>query len=199
MKTLLFTTVCTLLTTFAIAQTGSWYAGGNIGLNTTKTKIETNGSKSDGTTINSWSFSPEMGTFFSDHVQVGLGITIQGTKEEDVSKSAEFGGTLYGRYFFGAGNFRPFAALNIQALPGNAEQLKANIEFSTFRFGINANAGFGYALSDKVTAVGSFGLLGFSSYTQKNKNTDVKTITNNFGLDAGTLGNRFTIGIYFTL
>lgn len=200
-KAILFVTACIAIVTFSFAQEGSWYVGGNVGFSSSKTKAEISDSKVETGKFNSWTFSPEIGTFLTDNIQTGIGITLQGTEQENVSKSTQTGATLYGRYFLDGGAFRPFGGLNITALPGSLETttgINTN-EFSTFTFGVNVNAGFGYALSEKVTAVGSFGLLGFNSSSQKNKDTDAKTTTNTFGLDAGTLGNRFTVGVYFTL
>jgi hypothetical protein len=74
----------------------------------------------------------------------------------------------------------------------------SSVETSLFTFGANLNAGFAYALAPRVTVVGSFGALGFQSETEKNKATDVKKTTNSFGLDASSLGNRFTVGVYYT-
>jgi hypothetical protein len=50
--------------------------------------------------------------------------------------------------------------------------------------------------------IGSFGVLGFDSTTSGKDDVaagTTKTVTNSFGLDASTLGNRFTVGFYYTL
>lgn len=178
----------------ANAQKGSWYTGGNVGFSSKNEKYSDG--DSDKSTL--WKFSPEVGTFLTDHVQLGLGLSLRGYKDEYV-KSLKTGGTVYSRYFFGSGSFRPFAGLNVSALPGKRIYSDRNThEIKVFTFGSNLNAGFAYALSSKVTTVGSFGTLGFSSETRKLKDSDEKYTETSFGLDAGTLGNRFTIGIYYT-
>ncbi len=183
MKTVFLVTTIILGSIAANAQKGSWYAGGNVGLSSSKVK----GSDAKSS---SWNFSPEVGTFLTDNVQLGVGLTLLGSKTGDTYKSSQTGATVYSRYFFGSNAFRPFVGLNVSALPGKVTN--NNVERDINTFGANINAGFGYALSSKVTAVGSFGTLGFST----TKTGDVTT--NNFGLNAGTLGERFNVGIYYT-
>lgn len=185
-----------IVSTVSFAQQGSWYVGGNVGFSTrTIEEGSTEVQKSS-----SWAFSPEVGTFLTNNIQLGVGFTTTGNSTEyAVTKttSTTFGGTLYGRYFFGENTFKPFVGLNISVLPGNTvtenKLLNTSTESDFFQFGTNLNAGFGYALSEKITAVGSFGFLGYESRTQGNS-TDT-----NLGFNFNTLGNRFTIGFYYTL
>ena len=191
---------------FVNAQKGSWYLGGNLGLSGTQDKYKPDGGIiSSGNKITTWSVSPEVGTFLTNHIQLGIGFTFTGNKQTSsavTSNATYYGGTLYGRYFFGkpSSTFKPFIGLNIKELPGTNKStdggipIKANLN----DFGVNLNAGFAVPLSSKVTAVGSFGLLGFENSVSKDAGGN-KTITNTFGLDAGTLGDRFSVGIYFTL
>ncbi|AEW85963.1 hypothetical protein B0A78_07715 [Flavobacterium columnare NBRC 100251 = ATCC 23463] len=195
-----------LITSGVFAQKGSFYVGGQVGYSSSKTKIEST-TTSEGST---WNFSPEVGTFLTNNVQLGVGFTTQGSTKESGNteiKENQYGGTLYGRYFFGEGSkaFRPFVGLNIGLLPGNStttrKTILGNLESknTTFELNTNLNAGFGYALSPKITVVGSLGVLGFSSHTSKNKETDVKEEKNTFNFDINSLGNRFNVGIYYTL
>jgi len=197
MKKILIITAALLYGLTSNAQKNSWYAGGEVGLQFKK--IETAGSNNSAASekFNSWRISPEIGTFLTDHVQLGLGLTLQGTKLGD-AKTSLTGGTVYSRYFFGSGAFRPFAGFNVSALPGKTTQGGSERTIKNFNFSANLNAGFGYALSDRITAVGSFGTLGFISETQKNSSTGMKNTVTGFGLDAGSLGNRFNVGIYYT-
>ena len=183
MKKILFAAAIVLGSIGAKAQQGSWYAGGNVGLSSSSVK------NSD-TKSSSWNFSPEVGTFLTDNVQLGVGLTLLGSKNGDAYKTSQTGATVYSRYFFGSNAFRPFVGVNVSALPGKMTNNGIERDFTSF--GANLNAGFGYALSPKITAVGSFGALGFSS----TKSGDVTT--NTFGLNAGTLGERFNVGIYYT-
>lgn len=183
------------------AQKGSFYIGGAAG-------FATNSSKS-GSDVNwkdqSWSFSPEVGTFLTNNIQLGLGLTINGAMQEvtDVQRttSTNFGGTLYGRYFFGDQAFKPFVGLNVSVLPGTATTknlfLNTESKVDVFKFGTNLNAGFAYALSPRFTAVGSVGVLGYNSTTYKYE-VGPDRVDSGFGLDLNTLGNRFTIGLYYT-
>ncbi|MEO7174510.1 MAG: outer membrane beta-barrel protein [Saprospiraceae bacterium] len=195
------------------AQQGYWYLGGRGGYasQTRKSSTATNTQKES-----NWSFSPEIGVWLSDRVQFGLGINYAGSKAPTANftngtiypgtaYTSAFGGTLYWRYFFLQGEFRPFAGLNFTYLPGkNRQDYDQNqsppIEDgkgTSLSWGVNLQAGFSYALSDRVAAVGSFGLFGYTSYNSKIGTTE-RTI-NSFGGDFSTLGNRFTVGIYFTL
>ena len=200
-----FLVACVVLGVNLYAQKGSYYVGGHVGFNSSNTKtgsVETEKS-------NFWTFSPEFGTFLTDNIQLGLGLNVGGGEitnslMKQVTKQSTYGGTLYSRYFFGAGSnaFRPFAGVNVSILPGTGET-KINgtttSEYDLMTISPNLNAGFAYALSKKVTAVGSLGVLGFSSSTIKPSNGGTKTTTNNFGFDMNSLGNRFTIGVYLTL
>ena len=192
------------VSTLAISQNGSIYIGGAAGFNAHSVK------DSD-TKSSDWTFSPEVGTWLSDNLQVGIGLKLSGTKDDYKSglnytvTSSRTGAILYGRYFFKPGApFRPFIGLNIDALPG-----KVKTDFTggtgtdsvtkTFDFGVNLNAGFGYAISPKWMVVGSFAALGFNSHSVKADGASEKSVSSDFGLNINTLGNRFTIGFYYTL
>jgi Outer membrane protein beta-barrel domain len=206
MKTI-FLSVFILVTITVSAQKKSWYIGGNAGFSSSQNKYSNGTITLDGGKSTNWSFSPEVGTFITNNIQLGLGITLSGNKTDNqttpvsnINKSTLHGGTLYGRYFFGKEAFKPFVGLNASALSGGS---KTTIGTTTtegpdsFTFGSNINAGFGYAISKRFTTFGSLGFLGFSRTTQKQGNN--KSTTTNFGLDAQSLGNRFNIGFYYTL
>lgn len=204
MKKALLTIGTSLLVLGAQAQAGSWYIGGNAGYNVTQQKLS--GSKGEKST--SWSFSPEIGTFLTNNFQVGAAITLAGEQTEYNDtfnrsiKSGMTGGSVYARYFFGNGTFRPFAGINVTILPGSTtykESTQPTNHYKTINFGANLNAGFALALSARVTAVGSFGALGYTRTVAKQEGSSMKNITESFGIsDAGTLGQRFNVGIYYT-
>ncbi|HET9503159.1 MAG TPA: outer membrane beta-barrel protein [Hymenobacter sp.] len=194
----------------AHAQKGSLYIGGQAGFNNTTTTAD-NGSISTTTSkLSNWSFSPEVGTFLSNQLQLGVGFTFSGSRQETPANGINmaaitnrYGGTAYSRYFFGEGNFRPFVGLNVSVLPGNSRTentgaVNSTTRYSTFDFGTNLNAGFAYGLNKRLAVVGSFGTFGFQRSTSKQDNTNNKTTTTNFGLNANTLGNLFTVGVYYT-
>ncbi|OJV52995.1 MAG: hypothetical protein BGO31_04380 [Bacteroidetes bacterium 43-16] len=209
MKKLILTLSAGLLVLSTHAQQGSWYVGGNAGYSVMEQKTGNNGIISRGPKTSSWSFSPELGTFLSDNFQLGAALTFAGTKYETqnagsyVNKSNMTGGTIYGRYFFGEGIFRPFVGINVTVLPGLGTQSDSSntviTKIKTMDLGANLNAGFALALSSRVTAVGSFGAVGYSKSTSQEEGSAVKSIQESFGFsNAGTLGQRFNVGIYYT-
>lgn len=192
----------------SFAQQGSWYIGGNAGFALTQDKVETSGTTTDGMKYTSWSFSPEVGTFLSDNFQLGVALNIAGDKREanDVLKTTSrgtmVGGTVYGRYFFRGGAFRPFVGVAATVLPGNNIMSRTgagDVKENTMAYGANLNAGFSLALSPTVMAIGSFGAVGFNQSTSEIDGSNIKHTRTTFGFEnAGTLGQRFNVGIYYT-
>ena len=212
MKQFFLLSTLSLCATAAAAQKNSLYLGGQAGFNSTTTTVDNNGTSTTTSKLNNYSFSPEIGTFLTNQVQLGVGFTFSGSKQETpytVGSSAStainrYGGTAYSRYFFGEGNFRPFVGVNVSVLPGNSTVENGGVaststKYRTLDLGANLNAGFGYGLTKRLTVVGSFGTFGFQRSTSKQKDGNLKTTTNNFGLNANTLGNLFTVGVYYTL
>jgi outer membrane protein W len=165
----------------ASAQSGTWYAGGAVGISSIKS------SGSDGLTT--WRFAPEVGTFISDNIQIGLAVNLQGANSDFLEKRT--GATLYGRHFFKAGEaFRPFigaslpfAKIKDTTTPGST--------FEDTSIGLGLTGGFGYTIAPRWTVVGSLGFLNFTRQTESKVNFI------NLGFD--TLGNPFDIGIYYTI
>ena len=207
-----------LLTTFSLsalaahAQKGSIYIGGQAGFNSTNVTVEERGNSRVTSKRNDYTFSPEIGTFLTNQVQLGVGFTFSGSRQETPATNNtpfsntsinRYGGTIYSRFFFGEGVFRPFIGLNASVLPGNSTtefaNAGSNVNANTLDIGANLNAGFGYGLTKRVTLVGSLGTFGFQRSSSKIEGSDVKIVTNNFGLNANTLGNLFNVGLYFTL
>lgn len=201
MKKALLTIGASLLVLATQAQEGSWYIGGNAGYNVTQEKL--NGS--NGLKNTSWSFSPEIGTFLTNNFQIGAAITLAGQQSNSFSsrvRSNMTGGSVYARNFFGNGVFRPFVGINVTVLPGSVtyrESAQTPRRYTTMNIGGNLNAGFALVLSSRVTAVGSFGALGYSRTVANLEGATEKRVTESFGIsDAGTLGQRFNVGIYYT-
>ena len=90
--------------------------------------------------------------------------------------------------------------LNVPVLVGTREvdfgQGETKSDLSSF--GVNLNAGFGYAVAPRWTVIGSLGVLGFNSATKKPDGGGPEAKTNDFDFLVNTLGNRFTIGFYYT-
>lgn len=205
MKNLFIILSTVLISSAAFAQKGSFYLGGNVGYGSSTTKLGSATTEE----MTSWSISPEVGTFLTDNVQLGVGFTVMNSNTTTVNfqevDRKVFGGTVYSRYFFGEGSkaFRPFLGVNVGVLPGSETNtnLLTNTEmkFDTFELNTNLNAGFAYALSPKVAVVGSLGVLGYSSEKIKPDGGGDEAKKESFGFDINSLGNRFNIGLYLTL
>lgn len=211
MKHFFFPAALVLSALTAHAQKGSIYLGGQAGFNSTSTKLDNGTTTTTTSKASNWSFSPEIGTFLTNQVQLGVGFTFSGSRLETpafnnniTAITKRYGGTVYGRYFFGEGNFRPFLGLNVSLLPGNSRTERSAFSTTTsrsttFDVGANLNAGFAYGLNKRLTVLGSFGTFGFQNSVAKEDGTNNKTTTTDFGLNVNTLGNLFTIGVYYTL
>lgn len=185
---------------FAQTEKGSWYLGGNLGIST---HSEKQGSGTDKTT--SWSFSPEVGVFVANNIQVGLGIISNGSiinySNGSRYNDLMLGGLVYGRYFFGELSFKPFVGVNFGYSAGQSKITQSPSGSTTkSNVGIinaNINAGFAYYVTPRMGIFGSVGVLGFSSSTSRISGFSDETTTD-FGFNVNTLGNRFTLGIYYT-
>jgi len=74
-----FTFALLAITASSFAQTGSWYVGGTAGFSTSKTEFGSTTTDDS----NSWQFSPEVGTWLTDNIQLGLGVTLGGFSSTD--------------------------------------------------------------------------------------------------------------------
>lgn len=180
-----------LFTGFAtFGQTGSWYIGGNAGFSLKNSKQDINSTK----TL-MYQFSPEIGTYLTDKIQLGLALTCIGIKYES-EKSFQLGAAAYSRYFFGDLAFKPFIGLNAGYLYGVNDF--SSYQRNTNTISSNISIGFSYSLTPRISVYGSFGTLGYT-YEHIHNNNGVPDIVNHtVGLNAGTLGNRFTIGMFYT-
>jgi len=202
MKKILFVGLLVTSSTL-FAQKGSWYAGGAVGFSSSTMKKGANADLKN----SSWAFSPEVGTFLTNKIQLGIGVTLSGYTTENVNinrtTGITHGGTVYGRYFFGDLAFKPFVGLNVSILPGSGESknlpLNVSTKYNSMYVGTNLNAGFAYALSPRITAVGSFGLIGYSFKETTFDNASIESESEaGFDMNLSTLGNRFTVGVYYT-
>lgn len=199
MKKILFIlTLSATVTTYAqdYAQKGSWYLGGSAGFSI--------GSSSQGNNTlkhMSWSASPEVGTFLTDRIQLGLGITANGSTNSTSYKTLQFGGTVYSRYLFGDGAFRPFLGINAGYLTGQSRTnsgLPGDVENTISTINANFSAGFAYYVTPRIGILGSVGVIGYTN-TRTTITGAPDKVDNEFGFNASTLGNRFTIGMYYTI
>jgi hypothetical protein len=198
-----------LISSITYAQKGSWYIGGVAGYGTNTTE-PTNGTKS---TTTFWAFGPEIGTFLKNDIQLGFILGLNGsTDKHGDDKTSEFSGfspTVYVRKFKKVtDNFSLFSGLYFNYLSGTQKEFNPDDESKASGFGISLGIGAAYALSPRFTAVGQYGLLGYSSVTFKNngnetgKESDFNVGVNTVGSSSFVQGNGsgavFNIGIYYT-
>lgn len=197
------------------AQKGSWYIGGSVGMNSSKTTFTPNGgTKTETGKDFSWVAAPEFGTFLADTWQLGLalGVSGQSMKGNDTISSMTISPTLYARKFFKiTDNFSLFAGLYGNFTTGNETRTvnAIDVKSTVSGFGARLGVGIAYAFSDRFTAVGQYGLVGFSSSTSKDNNSNVMH-TSGFDFGVNTVGSSilhegnnsgsvFNIGLYYTL
>lgn len=184
----------------ALAQQGSWYIGGLAGFSSSKSEAAGGGPES---VSSSWAFSPEIGTFLKDDIQLGVALGITGSKTtydgDDISKSTNLDPTVYGRKFFKiTDNFSTFAGLYLSLISEKTTDYGPTVETKTSGFGARVGVGVAYALSPRFTALGQYGLLGFQSTKDKVDGDEVSKDTSfDFGVNT-TGGSVFNVGIYYT-
>lgn len=199
------------MSSIAVAQTGSWYAGGVVGFASTTDK-----DASDKKTVNSsWAFGPEVGTFLKDDIQVGIALGLGGSKEkfdgEEESSSSSISPTIYGRKFFKiTDNFSTFGGLYLSYLGGKTteDQAGSEVESKQSGFGVRVGIGIAYAISPKFTLVGQYGLLGWQTVSYKVKDNDagsqssfdfgVNTVGSSTLVQGNGSGSAFNVGVYYT-
>jgi len=205
-KVLILISIMALSSTI-MAQQGSWYLGGLVGFSSL-TDEDAAGIKE---VTSEWAFGPEFGTFLKDDIQLGLILGIGGGKEkfdgDDISKSTSISPTIYGRKFFKiTDSFSTFAGLYVNFISGKETDVISDIETKESGFGAKVGVGVAYALSPRFTAVGQYGLAGYSSVKTEVDGTETGTISRfEFGVNTvgGSVinvgGGVFNIGIYYTI
>jgi hypothetical protein len=199
------TLVLIFLASITFAQ-GSWYIGGVAGYGSNTYKPDTG----DEITTNSWAFGPEIGTFPKKDLQVGFILGLNGSMDEqgdEKTTTSYFTPTLYVRRFKSVGDaLSVFGGLYLNYSSGKMDD--NGDETTGSGVGINLGIGVAYALSPRFTAVGQYGLLGYSSTTYKS-NGDEYAKENDFTFGVNTVGSSsfsqgngsgsvFNIGIYYT-
>ena len=211
MKKQILVLMIVLISSVTYAQKGSWYIGGVAGYGT-NTIEPTGGTK---TVTSSWAFGPEIGTFLKNDIQLGFILGLNGsTEKDDDVKTSDFFGfspTIYVRKFKKVtDNFSCFTGLYFNYLSGESTDFTSTPEekFKGSGFGISLGIGAAYALSPRFTAVGQYGLLGYSSITYKQDDTEtgkesdfnvgVNTVGSSSFVQGNGSGAVFNIGIYYT-
>jgi hypothetical protein len=200
-----------------IAQQGSWYIGGLAGYGSS-----TNKDANDNKTVTSnWAVGPEFGTFLSDNLQLGFVTGLSGSSRKmgdnkDYS-STSFSPTVYVRHFYTITEiFSAFGGLYLGYISGSMKEYDystgSEVEMKSSRSGFSGRVGIGVALalSPRFTAVGQYGLLGFSSVSNKNNDGEKTSTDSSFDFGVNTIGGNtfvqgngsgsvFNIGIYYTI
>ncbi len=187
----IFTLLLILFAAFAAcAQKGSWYVGGQLGLNS---KTEKNTGFADITTT-TWSVAPEVGTFLQKDLQLGFALNLGGSNSTGNSETT-FSPVIYLRKFYPVGDkFSLFTGIVGNFTTGS---IKQNGESGTVSgWGLNLSLGAAYGISKTFTLVGQYGLLGYS-YESTTINGDKNSVSN-FGLNVNSLGPVFNVGLYWT-
>ena len=200
MKKICVIALVALTPAIGLAQGGSWYVGGIAGFNTSSTNT------ADHPKSSSWSFGPEVGTFFNAKWSAGIALGLSGDKTKndhgDISSTSLFQPDLYVRHWCPVGDrFNLFAGLDLSFGSGKTTEYGdhelgiPDTESKTSTFGANLNLGVTYALADRWTLLMKVATLGYSS----SKTGDVTTTS--FGLlaDGNVLDGQFVyMGLYWT-
>ncbi len=207
MKKAIFALSFLSIVSIGFAQEGSWYIGGVAGYGSNTYK-PTNGTEQK---TNSWAFGPEIGTFLKKDVQLGFILGLNGSTEKygenNKTTSSYFAPTVYVRKFKAVTDqFSCFTGLYFNYATGKIDD--DGDESTGSGFGVNLGIGIAYALSPRFTAVGQYGVLGYSTTTYKHEGEKYAT-ENDFNFGVNTVGNSsfvqgngsgsvFNIGLYYT-
>ena len=205
MKKTTFILALLLSSTFVFAQNGSWYVGGQIGLGQQKSENFNNNVVSKDFTS---SIAPEVGLFVSNDITVGFALNMSTFKfnndvsNTDYDKTFLLSPVLYARKFWNIEEiFSVFVGLDVNFSTGNLKENRNDQVTTTDKisgFGANLNVGIAYPMGERFTAVGKYGLLGFSSLTFKDDAGVKQSTDSEFGLNVNSLGSLFNIGLYYT-
>lgn len=203
-KTSLFLAML-IVSAVAMAQTGSWYVGGQLGFSSDKSEDFNNNQVSK---ISSYNFSPEVGMFLKDDISVGFALNFSSNKDDnDVSntnytKNSITSPVLYVRKFWAIEDvFSAFVGLDVNFSTGSVKQNVNDVLTTTDKisgFGANANVGIAFPLGERFTAVGKYGIFGYTSTTYKDDAGVKQDTDSQFGFGVNSLGSVFNIGLYYT-
>jgi hypothetical protein len=199
-------TLALILSANCVFSQGSWYIGGVAGYGSNTYDPDAG----DETTTTTWAFGPEVGTFPKENLQVGFILGLNGSTEKQGDSertSSYFSPTVYLRRFKPVTDaLSVFGGVYLGYSSGKIDD--EGDETTGSGVGVNLGVGVAYALSPRFTAVGQYGVLGFSSITYKingdeyAKESDFNFGVNTVGASSFVQGNGsgsvFNIGIYYT-
>lgn len=203
-KTSLFLAML-LVGTMAMAQSGSWYVGGQAWFSSDKSEDFNANQVSKNTYTN---FSPEVGMFLADDIAVGFALNFSTNKFDfdisntDYRKESLTSPVLYVRKFWSIEDiFSAFVGIDFNFSTGTVKQNVNDVLTTTDKisgFGANANVGIAFPLGERFTAVGKYGILGYTSTTYKDDAGVKQDTDSQFGFGVNSLGSLFNIGLYYT-
>lgn len=162
-------------------------------LDFSSTKAKATGSEAQ----TSWSLSTELGYFIQDNLALGIRLNLGGTSQGDNSSST-LGGGLYARKFWDVSdNFNIFVGANL-GYDGSTNKSKVGtttFESKSNTLGVFLDLGMTYQVSEKWTIIGRLGTLGFNSTSDPDND---QAGSSSFGLNVNTLGNPFSVGMYYS-
>jgi hypothetical protein len=205
MKRLLFVLIA-FASTHSFAQQGAWYIGGDVQLQHIKTTNGDGGGKQENSNF-TWGIAPEAGTYLSNHLQVGAGLSVGGSKStytqsgsSSTSRSTTFGGMALARYFFTTTALRPFAGLKVEASGGNSKTDGSTTKVRNFSAGGSLTAGFAYSFTPRFSALASIAALSFTHQESKlDGSGDMKATSDNLNFFGSTNASTFNLGVQYLI
>ncbi len=198
------------LAALAVAATmnAQVWVGGEVGFNSDKTTIKTNG-QSQSVTTNNFTLAPEIGYNLSDKWAVAIKLGFSHNEDNGAAKaliegagfpvagklmSNSFTINPYARYtFVKAGNFSAFVDGGISYGTTHVNNM-SNVMNNINSFGVGINPGVTYAVSPKVSLVAHIGDLSYNAMWTKAKNVDIKANNGKFNI---SLWNSISFGAYY--
>jgi hypothetical protein len=191
MKKIITVIALALICSGAYAQfnQGRYLVGGSIGFSTSTTKLKNDNATNTLAHSTSFSVTPDVGYFVIDNLAVGagLGLTVDASKGDgnDNSKHTETAFTLspFVRYYLDQGIFfQGQVGFGSQSNKdkGNGSNTTTTTKLGVFNWALAA--GYAYFLNDYVAIEPT---VGYGSNSLKNKDADVKQISNGLFINIG--------------
>lgn len=168
LKSFFLTSVALFLASFLFAQTGK---GGVLLGGSASFDVQFE----DPENATTFDFSPDLGFFVIDNLALGATVTLQTTKQGDVSVNA-FGIAPFARYYFGSSSTKFFAHAQVGYLSSKSDFF--GDEFTIKGSQINIGPGVALFLNDHVA------IEGILAYNKLGGDFDVDGIGFRFGVQA---------------
>jgi outer membrane protein len=178
---------------FGQTEKGRVLLGGSSKLDftTTSSKIKMDGNNADEGKSTKFEFSPQIGYFLSNGFAMGVELPIISstqTDDDDKYTSTSLAFAPFARYYFGAGNVKPylhgsvgFGSVNVKYKPSMGTSSETSGSLFIYQMG----GGIGVFLNERLSL--DFGI-GYSSATMKPKednNVNYRSVTSGIGVEIG--------------